>query len=173
MKIVAALSSPHQDDVIERVLRHLHLWDPPWVRVRKARGPPPMARGAAVATTRRSPADHHQDIDPVIDDELYCVDDVPALRLPAAPAGAGLVRAAHEEAGCALLAAPGYSRRQRLRWGAGGEQSPPTTPEPQHHPEHQSLDPAYLPTERPSQSEVRPERPGFPTGPRPQPPRSC
>ena len=36
-----------------------------------------MARGAAVATTRRSPADHHQDIVPVIDDELYCVDEIP------------------------------------------------------------------------------------------------
>ena len=26
MKIVAAISSPHQDDVIERILRHLNLW---------------------------------------------------------------------------------------------------------------------------------------------------
>jgi hypothetical protein len=29
MKIIAALTPPHQEDEIERILRHLHLWDPP------------------------------------------------------------------------------------------------------------------------------------------------
>jgi hypothetical protein len=40
MKIVAAITSPHQDDVIEKVLRYLRIWDPPWKRERRARGPP-------------------------------------------------------------------------------------------------------------------------------------
>ena len=50
---------------------------PPWLRMRRARGPPPTARGTAVPTNHRSPADAHQDIDPVIDDALYCVDEIP------------------------------------------------------------------------------------------------
>ena len=41
MKILAAISSPEQDDVIERILRARGQWDPPWKRVRRARGPPP------------------------------------------------------------------------------------------------------------------------------------
>ena len=40
MKIIAVISR-EQEDVIERVLRHLYLWDPPWKRPRKVRGPPP------------------------------------------------------------------------------------------------------------------------------------
>ena len=39
MKVVAAISSPVQDDVIERILRHLG-WDPPWKAERNARAPP-------------------------------------------------------------------------------------------------------------------------------------
>ena len=46
MKIVAAITSPHQDDVIERVLKHLKIWDPPWKRERRARGPPPRDHAA-------------------------------------------------------------------------------------------------------------------------------
>ena len=69
MKIVAALSSPLEDDVIERILRHLSLWDPPWLRPPKARGPPP--------TARRLPTDLRETIDPLIDDELYSVDEIP------------------------------------------------------------------------------------------------
>jgi hypothetical protein len=71
MKIVAAINSPHQDDVIERILRHLHLWDPPWLRQRKARGPPP-ATGPPERWSGES--EFPQPIDPVIDDELYVVD---------------------------------------------------------------------------------------------------
>ena len=41
MRIVAALTSPHQDQVIEKILRWRGEWDPPWRRSRKARGPPP------------------------------------------------------------------------------------------------------------------------------------
>ena len=35
-----AIKQPHQDDVIERILRNRGLWDPPWRRERRARGPP-------------------------------------------------------------------------------------------------------------------------------------
>ena len=41
MKVVAAISSPAQDEVIEKILRHIGQWDPPWKREPKARGPPP------------------------------------------------------------------------------------------------------------------------------------
>src|SRR5436309_568649 len=41
MKIISAITSPHEDDIIEKILRHRGQWDPPWKRVRKARGPPP------------------------------------------------------------------------------------------------------------------------------------
>jgi hypothetical protein len=40
MKVISAISSPAQDDVIEKILRSLNLWDPPWLRQRRARGPP-------------------------------------------------------------------------------------------------------------------------------------
>jgi hypothetical protein len=40
MRILAAISSPAQDDVIERILRARGEWDPPWRRERRARGPP-------------------------------------------------------------------------------------------------------------------------------------
>jgi hypothetical protein len=41
MKILAAISSPAQDAVIEAILRERGEWDPPWRRKRKARAPPP------------------------------------------------------------------------------------------------------------------------------------
>ena len=40
MRIISALSSPHHDDVIERILRARGEWDPPWLRSGKVRGPP-------------------------------------------------------------------------------------------------------------------------------------
>ncbi len=40
MKIVSAISSPAQDDVIEKVLRARGEWAPPWLKTRPARGPP-------------------------------------------------------------------------------------------------------------------------------------
>lgn len=71
MSIVAAISSPEQDDVIEKILRHLELWHPPWQRQRtpRARAPPP-------------PTDYDDApipiepelIDPPVDDEQYIVD---------------------------------------------------------------------------------------------------
>jgi hypothetical protein len=41
MRIIAAITSPHQDAIIERILCCLGRWDPPWLRSRKPRGPPP------------------------------------------------------------------------------------------------------------------------------------
>ena len=70
MKIVSAISSPEQDDVIERILRHLHLWDPPWFRQRRVRGPPPSTGPPSPLR----PQDTAQTIDPVYDDELYLLD---------------------------------------------------------------------------------------------------
>ena len=40
MRVLAAISSPAQDDVIEKILKSVALWDPPWKRERKIRGPP-------------------------------------------------------------------------------------------------------------------------------------
>ena len=40
MKAISAISSPEQDDVIERILRARDEWDPPWLRERRVRGPP-------------------------------------------------------------------------------------------------------------------------------------
>ena len=40
MKVISAISSPAQDDVIEKILRARGEWDPPWKRERRARGPP-------------------------------------------------------------------------------------------------------------------------------------
>ncbi len=41
MRVISALTHPHHDDVIERILRWRGEWDPPWKRQRRARGPPP------------------------------------------------------------------------------------------------------------------------------------
>jgi hypothetical protein len=40
MRVIAAITHPHQDDVIERILKSRGQWDPPWLRERRARGPP-------------------------------------------------------------------------------------------------------------------------------------
>ena len=71
MAIVAAITSPGQDDVIEKVLRHLQIWDPPWQcqRAPKARAPPqPLEFDDA------APPSEPEFIDPPVDDELYFVD---------------------------------------------------------------------------------------------------
>jgi len=41
MKVIAALTSPHQDQAIEKILKAMGRWAPPWKRTRRARGPPP------------------------------------------------------------------------------------------------------------------------------------
>jgi hypothetical protein len=78
MKIIAAIA-PEQEEVIERVLRHLHLWDPPWKRQRKVRGPPPpsLSRPAASAPEAPTFGKDPEVADPVIDDELYATDPAP------------------------------------------------------------------------------------------------
>jgi hypothetical protein len=76
MKIIAAIG-PDQPEVIERILRHLHLWDPPWKRVRRARGPPQGAQSAAQPCAQGSPPGPPETIDHVINDELYSVDEIP------------------------------------------------------------------------------------------------
>jgi hypothetical protein len=40
MRIIAAISSPEQDDVIERILRQANGWHPSWKVQQKARAPP-------------------------------------------------------------------------------------------------------------------------------------
>jgi hypothetical protein len=72
MPIVAAITSPEQDDVIEKILRHLQIWDPPWQRERAPRTrapPPPSVLDHAPPTNE--PAEL---IDPPVDDERYMVD---------------------------------------------------------------------------------------------------
>ena len=71
MKIIAAITSPEQDDVIERILRHLNLWDPPWLRQRKARGPPPSS------SSHSPPGARPEIIDPPLDLDQYLVDPTP------------------------------------------------------------------------------------------------
>ena len=66
MRIVAAISSPAQDDVIEKILRQLDRWDPPWKRLRKARGPP---------ASRSTPGP--EVFDPGPDVDQYCADPLP------------------------------------------------------------------------------------------------
>jgi len=46
MKIIAAIQKD-QADVIERILRCVHLWDPPWKKARRSRGPPTPVPGEA------------------------------------------------------------------------------------------------------------------------------
>jgi len=41
MRTITAITSPAQDDVIEKVLRARGEWNPPWLRPPRARGPPP------------------------------------------------------------------------------------------------------------------------------------
>ncbi|MEK7746823.1 MAG: hypothetical protein AAB576_09165, partial [Elusimicrobiota bacterium] len=72
MKIIAAITSPAQDDVIEKVLRHMKIWDPPWKRERKARGPPPGEHGAE--KSREEDPSPAEPIDPERSFEDYAVD---------------------------------------------------------------------------------------------------
>jgi len=69
MRIIAAISSPAQDDVIEKILRQLDRWDPPWKRHRKARGPP------ASRSAPSSPGPEAFDLGPDVDQ--YCRDPPP------------------------------------------------------------------------------------------------
>jgi hypothetical protein len=72
MKIISAITSPAQDDVIEKVLRHLKIWDPPWKRERRARSPP-----SADPSAEKSPEEDPAPADPIDPDrgfDEYAVD---------------------------------------------------------------------------------------------------
>ena len=65
MKVVSALSSPVQDDLIEAILKARGEWSPPWL----GRGPP-----AATASSHSAPgADSHVEYE--LDPELIWADD--------------------------------------------------------------------------------------------------
>ena len=74
MKIVAAISSPQQDEVIEKILRYLKLWAPPWKRERKARGPPPRRRTSGDQPEEMDEPHSAEPIDPERDIDEYAVD---------------------------------------------------------------------------------------------------
>jgi hypothetical protein len=65
MRLVSAITSPHQDDVIEKVLKARGAWDPPWLRQRRARGPPTQLE--IVATTD----DEHPQLPPDVTGDDY------------------------------------------------------------------------------------------------------
>jgi hypothetical protein len=64
MRVIAAISSPAQDDVIEKILKALKLWDPPWKRPRKIRGPPPPTSGSQDSGSGPPAEDWPEGIDP-------------------------------------------------------------------------------------------------------------
>jgi hypothetical protein len=50
MQIISALTSPHQDETIEKILRHRQQWHPPPPIGRKARGPPTLTSSSSTTT---------------------------------------------------------------------------------------------------------------------------
>jgi hypothetical protein len=74
MKIVAAITSPHQDDVIERVLKHMKIWDPPWKRERRVRGPPSAAYGSKELPDEREEPSAAEATEAQRDIDEYAVD---------------------------------------------------------------------------------------------------
>ena len=66
MKILAAIPSPAQDEVIEKILRARGEWDPPWLRARLPRGPPPGSGGGLTRIHYDEgcdPGDLHEELD--------------------------------------------------------------------------------------------------------------
>ena len=62
MKVIAAISSPAQDDVIEKILRSIGVWDPPWKRIRRARGPPRQTELFDEDSSSQLPAVEEEDL---------------------------------------------------------------------------------------------------------------
>ena len=61
MQIISALTSPHQDEAIEKILRHRGQWHPPWQIERKARGPPTLTSSSSTTTFTERPSDEEED----------------------------------------------------------------------------------------------------------------
>ena len=61
MRIISALTSPHQDEAIEKILRHRGEWHPPWQIERKARGPPTLTSSSSTTTFTERPSDEEED----------------------------------------------------------------------------------------------------------------
>jgi len=71
----SAISSPAQDALIEKILRHTGQWDPPWLRKRRARGPPPACFSSSPEGRRPDLPDPDFDFsDRQPTDEDYSVD---------------------------------------------------------------------------------------------------
>jgi hypothetical protein len=64
MEVLAAISSPAQDDTIEKILRARGEWDPPWKRSRKVRGPPPSTPTSRDRGHDHPPEDWSEAVDP-------------------------------------------------------------------------------------------------------------
>ncbi|MBI4584337.1 MAG: hypothetical protein HY717_09985 [Planctomycetes bacterium] len=62
--MIAAISSPTQDDIIEKILRAKNLWDPPWLKKRPVRGPPSVDAGAAEGSPNLQSVDWDIYMDP-------------------------------------------------------------------------------------------------------------
>lgn len=69
MEVLAAISSPEQDDVIERIVRAQGEWNPLWKRSLRARGPPPSDPSTPICP--------REAIDPQYDVDDYFVDPYP------------------------------------------------------------------------------------------------
>jgi hypothetical protein len=80
MKVLAAISSPAQDQVIEKILRARGEWDPPWLREREARGPPaliPRDPGQGVSHSGETRIEYEEGHLPDRDfDEIYADPDL-------------------------------------------------------------------------------------------------
>jgi len=74
MRIIAAISSPEQDDVIEKILRSLGRWDPPWQRQRTPRARAPPRPTSFHDTPPPPPPSEPEFIELTIDDEQHIVD---------------------------------------------------------------------------------------------------
>ena len=72
MKIISALTSPHQDDVIERILRARGEWNPPWLRERKIRGPPRQLEFSQEEFSQERPAGEDDFDQTFSGDDLEC-----------------------------------------------------------------------------------------------------
>jgi hypothetical protein len=74
MKVLAAISSPAQDDIIEKILKHINRWNPPWQAERRARGPPNRGVQPSPEIRRPDPPEFSGFSDRLPTDDDYAVD---------------------------------------------------------------------------------------------------